>query len=124
MLNTSRITRVKMIKKINKIVLFFIVGAVCMVNAYGCANRFKFESYSGKDPGLRLTIDYPSGWVYSEHKGEAGIYVGVVFFEDKKGDVPKALVGLTVKDSSKTRLEPQTLQAFVDDLIADRKRDV
>ncbi len=93
-----------------------------MISAYGCAGGFKFESYSSKDPGLNLMIDYPSGWIYSEHKGGAGTYSGVVFFEDKKGDVPKALVGLTVKDSSKTGLKSRTLEAFVEDLIAKRSK--
>lgn len=93
-----------------------------MTSIFGCSNRLKFERYSSKDPELNLAMDFVSGWLYSEHRGEKSSYAGVVFYENKKGDVPKALIGLTVRTESKVKLEPKTTEAFAEDIISKRRK--
>jgi hypothetical protein len=92
-----------------KLLILFIAGAVCMTGISGCSDQMRFERYSSKNPDLSLSMDYISGWRFSEHSGEKNSYDGVVFFENKKGDVPKALIGLTVRPGSNRQPpEPQS----------------
>jgi hypothetical protein len=91
-----------------------------MVSLYGCANSFKFERYASKNPEMNIAIDYIAGWYHKEHRGDNNSYVGVVFYENRKGNVPKALIGLTIKKSSKVKVQYHTLEEFADNLLSKR----
>ena len=103
-----------------KLSRFFIAG-VCMVTLSGCASRFDYERYSSKDPQLGLSMDYVKGWFYKEHRGAAGSYAGVVFYENEGKDVVKALIGLTVRRSPADEPETQTLDDFAEDFISNSR---
>ncbi len=93
-----------------------------MVNLFGCS-AVKFEKYSSKDPLINISLDYISGWQSDETRGAYNSYAQVMFFPFKKGQKsPKAVIDLTVKDSSKVEFAPLTIEAAADDLLAKRSQ--
>lgn len=109
------------------ILCLILTGVIGMTAGFGCANRVKFVRFSSSDPMLGVEMDYVKGWVYQEHKDQNSGYAGVVFFEDKPGDVPKAIIGLTAMESGRLneRMAAQqslNLEAFADDLVSKRMK--
>lgn len=99
---------------------YLITGAVLMANFFGCSG-VKFEKYTGRDPLLNISMDYISGWQYNETRGSYNSYAQVMFFPFEKGrESPRAIMAVTVKDSSKAEFTPRTIDAVIDDLLAKR----
>ncbi len=87
-----------------------------MANICGCSDGFKYSQYSSKDPELNLAIDYIAGWRSNEHKGENKMSAGLLFFEDKKGDVFKALISVNAIKASKIKVDPSTIEAMANSI--------
>jgi hypothetical protein len=107
-------------KEIRTFVLL-LIGVVYMFNSYGCAQQVKYEKYTSKDPEINISVDYISGWLYSEQRGANDSFAQVVFYQPKKkGEVSKAGITITVEKSPKVKFQPQTIDAMADDLISKR----
>lgn len=105
-----------------KIILaILLIGVIVMINRYGSFSSLKYEKYSSKDSELNVTMDYVSGWRYSEHRGSYGSYAQVQFIEPEDKDICASMV-LTVRRSSKVKFKPLTVEAMADDLIARRMK--
>ncbi|MFA5084880.1 MAG: hypothetical protein WC482_00770 [Candidatus Omnitrophota bacterium] len=92
-----------------------------MLNFLGCAGGFKYEKYSGKSPGLDFTIDYISGWEHYEQIGSFNSFVQVGFYEPVVKDKSlRAMIVLTVEDSSKVNFLPKTIDGMLNDLVRRR----
>lgn len=108
---------------VKKIYAYIIIGAISMFNLFGCSSSVKYEEYSSKDPEINISMDYISGWLYSEHRGSYNSYAQVLFYE--KGDekkVFKAGISVNVKDESKIETKPVTIQTMADDLKSKRMK--
>ncbi|MFH0876668.1 MAG: hypothetical protein V1863_00405 [Candidatus Omnitrophota bacterium] len=93
-----------------------------MSSSCGYSDNIKYEKYSSKDPQIDLTMDYISGWLYSESRGSYESYAQVIFFEqDKKNKAYKAGIVVTVVDGSELKINPPTLEAVADDLLSRRQ---
>lgn len=100
--------------------LCLIAGVILMVNLFGCSG-VKFEKYTSKDPLINITIDYISGWQCNETRGSSNSYAQAMFFPFIKGQKsPRAIMVVTVKDSSKINLTPPTVEAAAEDLLTKR----
>ena len=92
-----------------------------MFNFLGCAGGFKYEKYSGKGPELDFTIDYISGWEYHEQVGSFNSFFQVGFYEPViKGKSLRAMIVVTVEDSSKVNFSPKTLDGMLSDVVRRR----
>ena len=105
--------------RVKKYYLFLLIGAICMINI-ACGNTFKYAKYLSKDQELNIAMDYISDWQYREYRGDYGTYTSVLFFEDKKGDILKAQIAVTVKNRAKISITPLTVEALGEDIIAKR----
>jgi hypothetical protein len=92
-----------------------------MISRYGGFTSVKYEEYSSKDPALNITMDYISGWRYSEHRGSYNSYAQVQFYGPIKKDFAPSIVA-TVQRRSKVKVKPLTIEAIADDLIAKRMK--
>jgi hypothetical protein len=103
---------------------YLIIGVISMLSGQGCSSGLKYEHYSSKDPAINITMDYISGWLYSEHRGSYDSYAQVTFYEppDRKEKVYKAGIIITVKDSAKVEVKPPTVEAYAEDLLAKRMK--
>ena len=98
-----------------------MAGASYMFNFLGCAGGFKYEKYSGKSPALDFTIDYIAGWEYHEQVGSFNSFVQVGFYEPVIKDKSlRAMIVVTVEDSSKVNFSPKTLDGMMSDLVRRR----
>jgi hypothetical protein len=98
--------------------IFLLLGVMCMINTYGCAESFKYERYSGKDPEINLTLDYISGWLHSEQMGSKNSFCQVVFYEPQgKDQVSMAGMVVTVEKSQNLEINPLTLDARTEDIL-------
>ena len=92
-----------------------------MFSSYGCSGNLKYERYSSKDIEINISMDYISGWLYSEHRGSNDSYAQVIFYElAKKDKTSRVGMAVTVEKSSKVRFQPLTLEAMADDLLNKR----
>ena len=102
---------------LNRFFVYLMIGVIYMFTHYGCSPAFNYEKYSSKDSKLNITLDYISGWLYSEHRGSHGSYAQVLFYEPtSEGKAFKAGIVITVKDSSKIEAGTFSLEAVADDL--------
>jgi len=111
------------IMRIKIIHMYIIIGAIFMFNLFGCSSDVKYEKYSSKDPEINISMDYISGWLYSEHRGSYNSYAQVLFYE--KGDEKKAFkaaIAVNVKDASKLKDPPVTIEVMADDLKSKRMK--
>jgi len=102
---------------------YIIIGAISMFNLFGCSSDVKYEKYSSKDPEINISMDYVSGWLYSEHRGSYNSYAQVLFYE--KGDDKKAFkaaIAVNVRDASKLKDPPVTIEVMADDLKSKRMK--
>ncbi|HAJ56472.1 MAG TPA: hypothetical protein DCL35_01740 [Candidatus Omnitrophica bacterium] len=107
--------------KLNKAAILFFMGAIGMLNLFGCSEGPKYGQYSSRDPELGVTMQYPKDWSYSEARGANGSYAQVVFIEPKKKDKPVlAQIVLTVRHESKAGVKPPTQEAMKEDLLKKR----
>jgi N-glycosylase/DNA lyase len=104
----------------NKIYLFLLIGVICMLNSYGCTGNFKYAQYSSKDPELNIVIDHIPNWLYREHRDVQNGYASVLFFENRKDKNYKARITVTIRNDSKTGVQPVTIEAITDDLVTKR----
>lgn len=108
---------------VKKIYSYIIIGAIAMFNLFGCSSNVKYEKYSSKDPEINISMDYISGWLYSEHRGSNNSYAQVLFYE--KGDekkVFKAGISVNVRDESRIEIKPAAIEAVADDLKLKRMK--
>ena len=106
---------------LKKVFVYLLIGVIYMFSYYGCSSGLKYERYSSKDSKINITLDYVSGWLYSEHRGSQGSYAQVLFYEPtRKNKDFKAGMVVTVKDSSKIEVNPLSVEAVADDLLAKR----
>ncbi|MFA6216447.1 MAG: hypothetical protein WDL87_02185 [Candidatus Omnitrophota bacterium] len=104
-----------------KIVL--VIGVISMVTFYGCSGNMKYERYSSKDTELNVTMDYISGWMFSESRGAKGSYAQVTFYEPERKDKSiKAGIVFMVQESAQLKLQTLNIEAFADDLLEKRKK--
>lgn len=103
-------------------ILVVIAGLVLMTGFYGCGNNPRFKNYSGSNPALGVSLDYVSDWKYREHSGKNNSYSGVVFYENKKTDTFKPLIGLTVRSVSASGSQSPQIESVADDLISKRMK--
>lgn len=103
---------------IKNFVLWTIIGAVCMVNNYGCSGSFKYAHYSSKIPGLHVSLDYISGWTVRETRGEKGSYSHVIFIENSAGDQMKAFMSVTATPADDA--QSSDIQAAAENLVKKR----
>lgn len=102
--------------------IYLAIGAIIMFNLFGCSGE-KFSKYISKDSRINLSMDYISGWQYSETRGSYGSYSQVTFFQFKKGEKSsRAIMELTVKDISKMQLASPTLDSAAGDLLNKRMK--
>ena len=106
--------------RVVKICFFILTGVIYMSNISGCSGGLKYAQYSCKDPELNLTVDYVPGWLSREHRGPNNSYASVLFYEDKKEKGFKAHISITAKNSSTAGVDPATVDAYTNDLIAKR----
>jgi hypothetical protein len=102
--------------------LCLIAGAIIMMNNAGCSS-VKFEKYSSKDPLINISAEYISGWEYDESRGANNSYAQVMFYQFNKGrKSQRAIMAVTLKDNPKTGLNPLSVEAAAEDLLAKRKQ--
>jgi hypothetical protein len=100
---------------------FLLLGVICMINTYGCAEDFKYERYSGKNPELNFTLDYISGWLYSEQVGSKDSFSQAVFYEPAgKGQASRVGMVVTVEKSQNLEINPLTIDARAEDILTRR----
>jgi len=90
-----------------------------MVTCNGCSGIEKYKKYSSVDPELNMTMDYLSGWQFSETRGSNDSYANVFFGESRKKGEEKgriAFISITSVESSKIGVIPPTIEAVADDL--------
>ena len=105
----------------NKIFVYAVIGGLFMIGCNGCASGLGYEKYVSKDPKLNISMDYISGWLYSEHRGTQDSYAQVLFYEpDRKDKDRKAGIAVTVRDMSKVEFDPLSVEAAADDLLKKR----
>lgn len=92
-----------------------------MISRYDSFAGVKYEEYASKDAELNITMDYISGWRYSEHRGSYNSYAQVQFYGLAKKDLAPSMV-VTVEHSSKVKFEPLTVEGMADDLITKRMK--
>ena len=97
------------------------IGVIIMLNLSGCSG-FEFNKYTSKDKQINLSMDYIKGWQYSETRGSYNSYAQVMFSQQfKKGQKSsRAIMAVTVKDSSKMQPVSPTLDILVGDLLVKR----
>ena len=101
--------------------LFLLLGVMCMINTYGCAEGFKYERYSGNDPELNFTLDYISGWLHSEQTGSKNSFYQVVFYEPAgKDQLSMVSMTVTVEKSQNLEINPLTLDTKAEDILSRR----
>ena len=99
-----------------------IIGVIIMLNIFGCSG-FKFNKYISKDNRINLSMDYIAGWQYNETRGSHDSYAQTMFYQFKKGEKSsRAMMVVTVMDSSKMQLVSPTLDSVVGDLLAKRMK--
>lgn len=111
----------KFFLKITVVIVIITGGIFMMGNRCSGLGSLKYEKYSSEDPELNITMDYISGWRYSEHRGSYGSYAQVQFYGAVKKDFAPSIV-VTVERSSKVTFKPLTIGAMADDLIAKRMK--
>lgn len=102
-----------------KVSVFLLLGVGYMVTCNGCSGTEKYKKYSSADPELNMTMDYISGWQFSETRGSNDSYANVFFGEPrKKGEekTRRAFISVTSVESSKIGIAPPTIDAVADDL--------
>lgn len=100
-----------------------IIGAIAMFNLCGCFSNLKYEKYSSKDPEINITMDYISGWLYSEHRGAYNSYAQVLFYEKADKDkVSKAGVSVNARNATKVEVDPATIESMADDIKSKRMK--
>lgn len=106
---------------LKKICFLFFTGAAYMFSLFGCAGNFKYDRYSSKDSEISVTMDYISGWSYSESRGANDSFAQVVFYEPvKANNINRAGIVLTIEKESKVSFSPLTLESKTDDLLSKR----
>jgi len=110
----------KQMKLSIRIFLLFM-GAILMAGLSGCADNFKYERFTSRNPNFKLTTDYVSGWEPVMQAGSWGSFLQAVFYEPEIiGKVSKAYMAFTQRDSDKVDFSPVTLQGLEDDLLKKR----
>jgi len=100
--------------------LCLTIGVIIMFNLFGCLGS-KFDKYISKDNQINLSMDYPMGWKYSETRGSYGSYAQVMFSPFKKGQKSsRAIIDVTVRNSSKVQGVSPTLDMLLGDLLVKR----
>ncbi len=89
---------------------------MCMMNTYGCAENFKYEQYSGKNPELDFTLDYISGWTASEQSGSKSNFSQVVFYPPR-GQAPNTVMSVTVENAEEVGIKPASIDARAQDIL-------
>ncbi len=98
------------------------IGVIIMLNLFGCSG-IKFDKYTSRDNRLNLSMDYIAGWQYRETRGSSDSYAQIMFYQFKKGKKSsRAIMEITVKDSTKMQLVSPTLDAAIDELLARRMK--
>jgi len=101
--------------------IFLLLGVMCMINTYGCADSFKYERYSGQNPELNFSLEYISGWLHSEQTGSKNSFFQVVFYQPAgKDQLSMASMVVTVEKSQNLEINPLTLDAKVEDILNKR----
>jgi hypothetical protein len=101
--------------------IFLLLGVMCMINTYGCAEGFKYERYSGKDPELNFTLDYISGWLHSEQMGSKDSFSQAVFYQPSgKDQTSMAGMVVTVEKSQNLEISAPTIDARAEDILSRR----
>ena len=90
-----------------------------MANHNGGCDNPEYNKYSSEDTELNLTMDYISGWKFSETRGSYGSYAQVQFYGEVKGDFAPTII-VKVEDESKLEIEAITAKAKADDVVAKR----
>ncbi len=100
--------------------LCLTIGVIIMFNLFGCLGS-KFDKYISKDNQINLSMDYPMGWKYSETRGSYGSYAQVMFSPFRKGQKSsRAIIDVTVRNSSKVQGVSPTLDMLLGDLLVKR----
>ncbi len=100
--------------------LCLTIGVIIMFNLFGCLG-YKFDKYISKDSQINLSMDYPMGWKYSETRGSYGSYAQVMFSPFRKGEKSsRAIIDVTIRNSSKMQGASPTLDMLVGDLLVKR----
>lgn len=98
-------------------------GVITMSCASGYAQEITYEHYSGSDPLLNITAEYPAGWTVNESRGTYENYTQVVYAEPQRGDKNiKAGMTVTVEDAAKIQLKVLTASGLADDITARRRK--
>jgi len=92
-----------------------------MFSLQGCSEPIRYEKYSSRDAEINLSMDYISGWLYSESRGSAGSYAQVIFYEPKREDKNlKAGIVVTVQDEARVQPGSFDISAFADAFLERR----
>ena len=90
-----------------------------MTNHEGVSDNESYGQYSSEDTELNLTMDYPGGWRYSEHRGAYGIYAQVQFSGELENNIAPSFI-VKVERASKVEFQPLTTEGLADDLVKKR----
>jgi len=102
-------------------IFLLFMGAIFMTSLSGCADNFKYERFTSRNPNFKLTMDQISGWESVMQAGSWGSFLQAVFYEPKSpGKDSKAFMAFTQKDSDKLDFSPVTLKGLEDDLLKKR----
>ncbi|MFH0838828.1 MAG: hypothetical protein V1893_01405 [Candidatus Omnitrophota bacterium] len=101
------------------VIFLLIIGVAIMCTGCGNSADFKYETYSGKDPALDITMDYIAGWQYTEHRSVVSGFaqVSLVEFPEKKGKILRAGMSVAIKESTKVKVASPTVENVTEDLI-------
>ncbi len=98
-----------------------MIGAVFMLNLSGCSSNLKYEKYISKNPAIDFTVDRISGWEAQEQIGSFNSFIQLCFYEPViKGKGLRAMMVITVEESSKIAITPKTLDGLKADIIKKR----
>ena len=98
-----------------------VSGGMIMSNHDGSCSGSRYEAYSSQDPEINVTMEYPSGWQYQEHRGSYGSYAQVQFYGEVQDGFAPSIV-LTVEREEKVSFAPLTLEGMADDLAGKRMK--
>ena len=96
---------------------------ILMNGISGCAPGIKYARYISKDPAFNLKMDYIAGWLYSEQHGGREAYAQVLFYErEKKDNLRRALIAVTVKPASGFDSQPVSALSVLYDILDKRSK--
>ncbi|MFA5361931.1 MAG: hypothetical protein WC335_01620 [Candidatus Omnitrophota bacterium] len=101
---------------------WIIIGVVCMVNNCGCSGSFQYAPYSSKVPGLRVSLEYISGWKVQETRGDRGSSAHVIFIENSTGEEMQAFMSVTATPLGGADTPAFDLQSAAEDIVKKRSQ--